>query len=122
MQVAQEREPAPAISPKREWHPIEQPNAARHGQCDVALRIARLGLVALIRLRHLRGVEFGDDLVAVDPGDPTQNVCQLRVVVQHQRTGEVRQLERAEHAPLRARAEQFLAFEAHACDLLEARP
>jgi hypothetical protein len=29
MQVAQEREPAPAISPKREWHPIEQPNAAR---------------------------------------------------------------------------------------------
>jgi hypothetical protein len=29
MQVAQGREPAPAISPKREWHPIEQPNAAR---------------------------------------------------------------------------------------------
>ena len=29
LQVAQKREPAPAISPKREWHPIEQPNAAR---------------------------------------------------------------------------------------------
>jgi hypothetical protein len=29
MQVAQERAPGPAISPKREWHPIEQPNAAR---------------------------------------------------------------------------------------------
>ena len=29
MRIAQEREPAPAISPKREWHPIEQPNAAR---------------------------------------------------------------------------------------------
>jgi hypothetical protein len=29
MQVAQERQPAPAISPKREWHPIEQPNAGR---------------------------------------------------------------------------------------------
>jgi hypothetical protein len=31
LQIAQEREPAPAISPKREWHPIEQPNAARLG-------------------------------------------------------------------------------------------
>ena len=29
LQVAQEREPAPAISPKREWKPIEQPHAAR---------------------------------------------------------------------------------------------
>jgi hypothetical protein len=29
LEVAQEREPAPAISPKREWHPIEQPNAGR---------------------------------------------------------------------------------------------
>ena len=29
LQVAQEREPAPAISPKREWKPIEQPHAGR---------------------------------------------------------------------------------------------
>jgi hypothetical protein len=29
LQVAQQREPAPAISPKREWHAIQQPNAAR---------------------------------------------------------------------------------------------
>ena len=29
LQVAQQREPAPAISPKREWKPIEQPHAGR---------------------------------------------------------------------------------------------
>ena len=29
LHVAQQREPAPAISPKREWKPIEQPHAAR---------------------------------------------------------------------------------------------
>ena len=29
LRVAQEREPAPAISPKREWRAIEQPNASR---------------------------------------------------------------------------------------------
>ena len=29
LQVAQEREPAPAISPRREWKPIEQPHAGR---------------------------------------------------------------------------------------------
>ena len=29
LQVAQERTPAPAISPKREWRPIEQPRAGR---------------------------------------------------------------------------------------------
>ncbi len=29
LQVAQERKPAPAISPKREWRPIEQPRAGR---------------------------------------------------------------------------------------------
>jgi hypothetical protein len=29
LQVAQQREPAPAISPKREWKPIEQPHARR---------------------------------------------------------------------------------------------
>ena len=29
LEVAQQREPAPAISPKREWKPIEQPHAAR---------------------------------------------------------------------------------------------
>jgi hypothetical protein len=29
LQVAQQREPAPAISPRREWKPIEQPHAAR---------------------------------------------------------------------------------------------
>jgi hypothetical protein len=29
LQVAQEREPAPAISPKRHWKPIEQPHAGR---------------------------------------------------------------------------------------------
>jgi hypothetical protein len=29
LQVAQERAPAPAISPKREWRPIEQPRAGR---------------------------------------------------------------------------------------------
>ena len=29
LEVAQTRDPAPAISPKRDWHPIEQPRAAR---------------------------------------------------------------------------------------------
>ena len=29
LEVAQQREPAPAISPKREWKPIEQPHAGR---------------------------------------------------------------------------------------------
>ncbi len=29
LEVAQQREPAPAISPKRDWKPIEQPHAAR---------------------------------------------------------------------------------------------
>jgi hypothetical protein len=29
LQVAQEREPGPAISPRREWRPIEQPHAGR---------------------------------------------------------------------------------------------
>jgi hypothetical protein len=29
LQVAQQRQPAPAISPKREWKPIEQPHAGR---------------------------------------------------------------------------------------------
>jgi hypothetical protein len=29
LEVAQQREPAPAISPRREWKPIEQPHAAR---------------------------------------------------------------------------------------------
>ena len=29
LQIAQQREPAPAISPKREWKPIEQPHAGR---------------------------------------------------------------------------------------------
>ncbi|MGZ4233842.1 MAG: hypothetical protein ACXVUE_09010 [Solirubrobacteraceae bacterium] len=29
LEVAQSRKPAPAISPKREWRPIEQPRAGR---------------------------------------------------------------------------------------------